>query len=215
MKKMGRVVVIAAALVMLSASWAWSAVTISWVDALGSHTQSLQNVANPQYDPSDPLILEEPYVWFAALDIQMDQAPIQFNVSGNFIGEWGELWAQVRIEQHVTNLTPYTWDKFFISIVDEDGEVYTKAMLEQNWNFVSDLFYVEFTSSGVEYNIEPGDVFDDTMHFWAMVPNPLIGDGTLTFTKQPGYVIPEVGGLAVLLTGGAGVLSHIIRKRRR
>ena len=64
-------------------------------------------------------------------------------------------------------------------------------------------------------NIETGEVFDDTMHFWAMVPNPLIGDGTLTFTKQPGYVIPEAGGLAVLLTGGAGVLSHIIRKRRR
>lgn len=213
MKNLGRVV-LAAALLVLSASVAWSAVTISWVDALGSHTQNLQNVANPQYDPSNPMTLEDPYVWFGALNIEMSQAPIQFNVTGNFIGEWGELWAQVRIEQHVKNLTPYPWDKFWIEIVEEDGEVYTKAMLEQNWSLTTNLLYAEFTSDGAQYDIQPGEVFDDTMHFWAMVPNPMTGDGTLTFTKRPGYVIPEVGSLAVLLTGSAGLFAQIIRKRR-
>lgn len=212
MKNLGRLL-IAAALVMLAASGAWTAVTISWTDALGTHNQSLQNIDNPMYVPSDPLNIEDPYVWFGVCNVAMSQPPIQFNVTGNFIGEWGELWSQVRIEEHVSNLTQQPWDEFVIDIVNEDGEVYTKAMIEQGWNFSNDLLWAKFTAGGSQYYIQPNGVFDDTLHFYAMIPDPGAGDGTLTFTKTPSLV-PEAGGIAVLLSGGLGLFSHLIRKRR-
>lgn len=210
MERMGRLL-LAAALMTLVASGAWSAVTISWTDALGPHTQNLANVDNPMAAP-DPLNLEDPYVWYGVCNIAMSQAPIQFTVTGNFVGELGEIWPQVRIAQHVTNLTGKPWSEFYINIANEDGEVYTKALIEQNWSFSNDLLWAKFTADAPAYYLQPNDVFDDTMHFYAMV-DPGTGDGTLTFTKHP-TMVPEVGGLAILLSGGLGLLPRVIRKRR-
>ncbi len=215
MKKTGRLL-LAAALLVFAASAAWGAVSISWVDALGLNTQYLVNVPNPAYNPSDPLNSEAEYIWIGVINVAMSLSPnpIQFNVSGTFIGELGLLWDQVRIEQHVTNLTPYPWSEFYIDIVNEDGEIYTKAMLEQNWSFSNTLQQVRFYADAPQYYIQPGQVFDDTMVYYAMISNPQTGEGSLTFTKRPTMIIPEAGGLAVLLTGGAGLASHLLRKRR-
>lgn len=215
MKKKGRFI-LATVLFLLAASAGWSAVTISWVDAMGPHSQSLANVPNPAYDPSDPLNAEAEYIWFGVVNVAMsaNPNPIQFNVAGTFIGELGLLWDQVRIEQHVNNLTAYPWSEFYIDIVNGDGEIYTKAMLEQNWSFSNTLEQVRFYADGPQYYIQPGQIFDDTMVYYAMISNPQTGAGSLTFAKRPTVIIPEAGGIAILLTGGAGLASHLLRKRR-
>lgn len=215
MKQTGRFILVAA-LLLFAASAAWSAVTISWVDALGPHSQSLSNVPNPAYNPSDPLNAEAEYIWFGVVNVAMslNPNPIQFNVSGTFIGELGMLWDQVRIEQHVANQTPYPWSEFYIDIVNGDGEIYTKAMLEQYWSFSNTLQQVRFHADAPQYYIQPGQIFDDTMVYYAMISNPQTGAGSLTFAKRPTMIIPEVGGIAILLTGGAGFASHLLRKRR-
>jgi len=181
---------IAAALLMLSASWAWSAVTISWTDATGPQSVALTNITNPNW-AHDLDNQEQQYCWSGAIDVAMATFPIQFNVTGNFIGANGQLWNQVRMQLNVTNqipAAPQNWDKFYIEIVGSDGKIYNPFLLHANWNWVNATSAAgEFASSASAYNILPTQVLSAGVKFWANV-DPGTGNGVLTFTGRPNCV---------------------------
>jgi hypothetical protein len=215
MKILGHVL-LGVSLILLAAGGAQCELDISWSDATGAHTVHLANtVANPDYKPpSDPQFspLEEEYIWSAVLDVSMSTFPIQFNVTGNWVGDWGEIWDQFRADAHITNLTPYTWSDFHVDIVGGDGEIYKKTGFPSGWGLVQEPFNTTFIASAPAYYKLPGQVLDEGLVYWSNVDWDT-GDGTLTFSKRPSYV-PEVGGLAVLLSGGTGLFGYWVRKRR-
>ena len=75
------------ALAAMAASCAWGAVSVTWTDGAGPQAVDLAVIANPNYDPGDPLCMELPYVWYGELNVVMSTTdPIVFSFTGNFIG---------------------------------------------------------------------------------------------------------------------------------
>ena len=202
------------ALAAMVAPCAWGAVSVTWTDGAGPQAVDLAVIANPNYDPGDPLCMELPYVWYGELNVVMSTTdPIVFSFTGNFIGgPYAQVLDQVRIDQNVLNCTCCAWDQFDINVLNMDGEFYKVNLAESGWTANKQLWTCSFTSDAPEYNVLPGGEFNDGLDMWAYVDYGT-GDGSITIEKQPTCVVPEPGCLAGVL-GGLGAMLGLLKRRR-
>jgi len=212
MRKIGRFWFLAVVLGLMIQGCAWSAVSIWWVDAGGTHTVNLQYITNPEWN-TDPLNVEPQFVWDGVLNITMNSfSPITFTGSGNFIGDLGLAWPTVRLQQNVLNNTDKPWTDFHLGLGPTGNRFYKVWQVAQGWsatkmNYTVDFLYTYTCGS----RTLPGQTFVDGIYLKAKTDAG--GNGTFTLTKYPTYV-PEAGTVAVLFSGALGLLSHRIRRRK-
>ena len=219
MQKIGFYWLLAVVLVVMAQVGAWSAVSISWVDGGQSTTTTvpLQFITNPQWDPSDEDTQEPEFVWNGVLNVNMVSfSAMTFTGTGNYIGALGLSWNTVRLQQNVTNNTDKPWSDFHLGLGPTGNRFYKVWQLPENWSPTQGIYTCDFESNYREpvdpgARIERGQVFVDGIYLKAKTNTA--GNGTFSLTKYPTYV-PEAGTAAVFLSGGLGLLSYRMRRRK-
>jgi len=173
-------------------------------------------MTNPEWGPVDPDSQEPQFVWKGVLNINMVSfSAMTFTCTGNFLGDLGLAWP-VRLEQNVTNNTDKPWTDFHLALGPTGNRFYKASAWPANWNPYKANYTCDFSIVDLDGNVtgEPilrHEVFVDAVYIKAKTD--VNGNGTFTLTKNPTYV-PEAGTAAVLLSGGLGVLSYRIRRRK-
>jgi len=214
MQKISRGWLLVVALGLLLQAGAWSAVSVSWVDGGQSTTTTvpLTLITNPDWHSEDPLSQEPQFCWRGVLNINMvGFSPMTFVGTGNFVGNLG-LTYPVRLEQKVRNNTNEPWTDFHLDLTG--GVLQKISGIPEGWSVDlwdsgCDLFWDEFTPGCPLINI--GTDLEDVVYINATTDSA--GNGTFNLDKYPTYV-PEAGTLAVLLSGGMGLLTYRIRRRK-
>jgi len=199
-----------AVMLALTQAVAWSAVSISWTDANGPQIVNLQYITNPEWS-TDPLCVEPQFVWGGVLNINMTSfSTMTFTGTGNYIGDFGVAWPTVRLQQNVTNNSDKPWTDFHLGLGPTGNRFYKVWQFQQGWTFTKLNYTCDFDCNGGP-RVMPGQLFVDGIYIKAKTDAG--GNGTFTLTKYPTYV-PEAGTAAVLFSGGLGLLSYRIRRRK-
>lgn len=200
-------------MMMLAATCAWSAASISWTDALGSHTVPLNCIDNPDYSSSEPFNIELPFIWSASINVTMDTlSPMQFSITGNFADNNGEIWDQVRLAELVVNKTTCNWSDFHMAAQNGNGEFYNVFLIEPGWNWNSTGGNCDMAAADLQYYKAPTDTFNYGVNIWADCDYNT-GNGSITFLQYPTYPVPEPASSAVLLSGMMGLLGFIKKRK--
>ncbi len=197
-------------LLVLAQGLAWSAVSVSWVDATGPRSADLMWVP---IDPGDPYYIFSPYAWFCDLTIYMNtMQPIAFSFTGDYTGEDMVAYPYVLMHENVHNWTTVNWTDFHIEtspMVPEDWDEFGWASGGTTaWDLDQQLEYVYYTMAEGGQPVRPGEIFYDGVFIFDDFDE--VAD--LNIIKYP-TPIPEVGSAVVLLSGLAGMLGYIKRRK--
>lgn len=205
MKALIRQLIAVAAIVILMQACAWSAVSISW----GSNTINLQLRNNPDYT-GWPGLEPNQYEWYGVLPMTFNTTdPIQMIGSGNFKNGSGTIVEYIRLEQNVTNSTNVSWTDFHVTCTGSEFAKISK--IQQGWDGIlrDDFVTLDFYK-GTGLSIAPSQNYTDGFALWVDVDGA--GNGNLTLSSVPTYVVPEPSSIVTLLCGIAG-LGSLIKKR--
>lgn len=206
MKRLARSLIVASVLAVVLQGTALAGVQISWTDAGGGKLVPLQLVP---IAVGDPLYAGFDFAWFGTLDVELDSGPIDFTASGDYTGEFDEIWYQVILYQNVTNLTECSWSEFNL---DLDGAYFGQVDgAVNNWSVVQTDFNVFYYADPGPF-VDPGEVFHDGITIFDIdnwTPDPV---ADFVISKNP-TCIPEPGSMAALLGGMVGLIPFIKRRR--
>ena len=207
MKRLAHSLILASVLAVVLQGTALAGVQISWSDAGGAKSVPLDLVP---IAVGDPLYAGFDFAWFGILDVEMDSAPIDFTASGDYIGDFDEIWYQVILYQNVTNLTECSWSEFNL---DLDGAYFGPVDgAVNNWSVVQTDFKVHYYADPGPL-VDPGEVFRDGITIFDpdnwMDPDP---DADFVLTKYP-ECVPEPGSMAALFGGLVGLAAFVKRRK--
>ena len=203
------------AVLLLTQTLAWSAVTISWTDVNGYHSQNLYWLP---IDPGDPLYIFDTHTWVGTLNIEVDTFdPIALTVTGDYMGDDGFVYPHIWLRQNVLNSTPFDWTDFHLHV--ESGEFGWVEGYTNNWNINQPDFF------NVVYEMPQGGT---PVYHQGTTEKRTFKDGIFIFeewdwvgpeaemviTKWPTGIVPEAGGAAVLCGGLLGILGYARRRLR-
>ena len=186
------VIVLLAAAVQVSANMVGP--RVSWTDAGGAKVEYLQMISIAE---GDPLYAGFEYAWFGTLNVEMDTAPIDFVCTGDYTGEFNEVWYQVILYQDVTNLTNCSWSEFNL---DLDGAYFGGVDgAVNNWGLTLTDYNILYYADPDPF-VNPGEVFRDGITVFDLDQFPADPTADFVITKYP-TCIPEPGTCVVLMGG--------------
>lgn len=197
-------------LFVLSQGLAWSAVTVTWTDAAGPQSVDLIPV---NINPADPYYIFTDQAWYCHLFIHMNtMSPITFSFTGDYTQEDMVAYPYILMHETVYNETTVNWTDFHIETSPMDpmdwDEFGWASGLTTPWDIDQQLEYVYFTMPVDGQPVRPGEIFYDGVFIFDDFDE--VAD--LTIVKYP-TPIPEVGSAVVLLSGLAGMLGYIKRRK--
>ncbi|MCX8052795.1 MAG: hypothetical protein N3B12_03220 [Armatimonadetes bacterium] len=223
MTKYALVLLVATVVAQAGAS---AGVTVSWTDAVGSHSVTLTCDPNPEYT-GDPWSLEPQYCWQGEIYVVMNSlVPIQFTFAGNFYGGSGfdyDIWHLVRVDQYVLNRTAYNWGGFHMwtANLSPDPDQNRDPTFYNMYSYEPEDWWVDMHEMHCNFYPEPGkpnppvvgygEEFYDVLKVYSDF-NEDNGDGGFYLYKKP--LIPEPSSMAAVAGCLAGLFVFGRRKSR-